>query len=88
VAVDTPRIYYFRGIDSWREKANPPIDLVQPPLALMIVGVVAAIVLLAAQATTRVTAGRSLVSRNRCSSLSCCKPLGVMKFLTPTSWCS
>jgi len=34
--------------------------------------------LLAAHATTSVTAGRSLVTRNRCSSLRRCRPLGVM----------
>jgi hypothetical protein len=33
------RVYYFRGFDSLGEKANPPIDLPQPPLAVPIVGV-------------------------------------------------
>ena len=37
------RVHDFRGIDSLREKANPPIDLAQPPLAVLIVGVFAAI---------------------------------------------
>src|SRR5437764_14497505 len=37
--------------------------------------------LLAAHATTSVTDGRSLVSRNRCSSLRRSSPLGVMQFL-------
>src|SRR5579864_4152644 len=37
------RVHYFRGFDSLREKANPPIDLPQPPLAVLIVGVVTAI---------------------------------------------
>jgi hypothetical protein len=68
----------FRSIDPFREKANPPIDLAQPPLAVLIVGVFAAIAVAAAQATSCVTAGRSLVSRNCRSSLSRCKPLGVM----------
>jgi hypothetical protein len=39
----TFRVHYFRGIDSHREKANPPIDLAQPPLAVLIVGVLTAI---------------------------------------------
>src|SRR5262249_58672485 len=39
----TFRVYHFRGIDSLREKANPPIDLAQPPLAVLIVGVFTAI---------------------------------------------
>src|SRR5207302_889625 len=33
------RVHHFRGFDSLREKANPPIDLPQPPLAVLIVGV-------------------------------------------------
>src|SRR5262249_36874271 len=33
------RVHHFRGLDSLREKANPPIDLPQPPLAVLIVGV-------------------------------------------------
>ena len=37
------RVYDFRGIDPFREKANPPIDLAQPPFAVLIVGVFAAI---------------------------------------------
>src|SRR5262249_28194854 len=37
------RVHHFRGIDSLREKANPPIDLAQPPLAVLIVGVFTAI---------------------------------------------
>src|SRR5258705_4002118 len=37
------RVHYFRGFDSLREKANPPIDLPQPPLAVLIVGVLTAI---------------------------------------------
>ena len=37
------RVHHFRGFDSLREKANPPIDLPQPPLAVPIVGVVTAI---------------------------------------------
>jgi len=37
------RIHHFRGFDSLRKKANPPIDLPQPPLAVPIVGVIAAI---------------------------------------------
>src|SRR5271169_2712790 len=37
------RVHHFRGFDSFREKANPPIDLPQPPLAVPIVGVVTAI---------------------------------------------
>src|SRR5262249_21210278 len=39
----TFRVHHFRGIDSLREKANPPIDLAQPPLAVLIVGVFTAI---------------------------------------------
>src|SRR5439155_20187630 len=35
--------HHFRGFDSLREKANPPIDLPQPPLAVPLVGVVTAI---------------------------------------------
>ena len=37
------RVHHFRGIDSLGEKANPPIDLAQPPFAVLIVGVFAAI---------------------------------------------
>src|SRR5579863_4008426 len=37
------RIHDLRGFDSLGEKANPPIDLPQPPLAVLIVGVFAAI---------------------------------------------
>src|SRR5580698_1255410 len=37
------RIHHFRGFDSLREKANPPIDLPQPSLAVLIVGVFTAI---------------------------------------------
>ena len=37
------RVNHFRGLDSLREKANPPIDLAQPPLAVLIVGVFTAI---------------------------------------------
>jgi len=37
------RVHHLRGIDSLREKANPPIDLAQPPLAVLIVGVFTAI---------------------------------------------
>jgi hypothetical protein len=36
------RVHHFRGFDSLREKANPPIDL-PPPLAVLIVGVLTAI---------------------------------------------
>jgi hypothetical protein len=32
--------FRFRGFDSLRKKANPPINLAQPPLAVLIVGVV------------------------------------------------
>src|SRR5476649_1138758 len=39
----TFRVHHFRGIDSLREKANPSIDLAQPPLAVLIVGVFTAI---------------------------------------------
>ena len=37
------RVHHFRGFDSLGEKANPPIDLPQPPLAVAVVGVVTAI---------------------------------------------
>src|SRR5262249_16066840 len=37
------RVNHFRGFDSLREKANPPIDLAQPPLAVLIVGIFTAI---------------------------------------------
>jgi protein phosphatase len=37
------RVHHFRGFDSRGEKANPTIDLPQPPLAVPIVGVVTAI---------------------------------------------
>src|SRR5437879_7473562 len=37
------RVHHFRGFDSLRKKANPPIDLPQPPLAVLIVGVFTAI---------------------------------------------
>src|ERR1035441_5479566 len=37
------RVHHFRGFDSLREKANPSIDLPQPPLAVLIVGVFTAI---------------------------------------------
>src|ERR1700733_6640122 len=33
------RVHHFRGFDSLGEKANPPIALPQPPLAVLIVGV-------------------------------------------------
>ncbi len=39
----TFRVYHFRGFDSLGEKANPPIDLPQPPLAVPMVGVFTAI---------------------------------------------
>src|SRR6202162_1755135 len=39
----TFRVHLFRGIDSLREKANAPIDLAQPALAVLIVGVFTAI---------------------------------------------
>src|SRR5207247_5590822 len=39
----TFRVHHFRGIDSLCEKANPPIDLAQPSLAVLIVGVLTAI---------------------------------------------
>src|SRR5258708_6978907 len=37
------RVHHFRGFDSLREKANPPVDLPQPPLAVLVVGVFTAI---------------------------------------------
>src|SRR5205814_4783927 len=37
------RVHHFRGFDSLREKANPPIDLPQSPFAVLIVGVFTAI---------------------------------------------
>src|SRR5262249_49702818 len=37
------RVHHFRGFDSLPEKANPPIDLPQPPLPVLIVRVFAAI---------------------------------------------
>src|SRR5580700_10090926 len=37
------RVHHFRGFDSLCEKANPPIDLPQSPLAVLIVGVFTAI---------------------------------------------
>src|SRR5215470_14409304 len=37
------RVHHLRGFNSLREKANPPIDLPQPPLAVLIVGVLTAI---------------------------------------------
>ena len=37
------RVHHFRRFDSLREKANPPIDLPQPSLAVLIVGVFTAI---------------------------------------------
>jgi hypothetical protein len=37
------RVHDFRGFNSLPEKANPPIDLPQPPLAVLIVGVFAPI---------------------------------------------
>src|SRR4030095_1805029 len=37
------RVHHFRGLDSLREKANPSIDLAQPPLAVLIIGVFTAI---------------------------------------------
>jgi hypothetical protein len=37
------RVHHFRGFDSLGEKADPPIDLPQPPLAVLIVGVFTAI---------------------------------------------
>src|SRR4029079_13805829 len=37
------RVHHFRSLDSLPEKANPPIDLAQPALAVLIVGVFTAI---------------------------------------------
>ncbi len=37
------RVHHFRGLDSLGEKANPAINLAQPPLAVLIVGVFTAI---------------------------------------------
>src|ERR1700727_1366540 len=37
------RVHHLRGFDSLSKKANPPIDLPQPPLAVLIVGVFTAI---------------------------------------------
>ena len=37
------RVYDFRGFNSLREKANPPIDLPQPPFAVLVIGVFTAI---------------------------------------------
>ncbi len=37
------RVHHLRGLDSLREKANPPVDLAQPPLPVLIVGVFTAI---------------------------------------------
>src|SRR5246127_2423557 len=37
------RPHHFRSFDSLPEKANPSIDLAQPPLAVLIVGVFTAI---------------------------------------------
>jgi len=37
------RVHHFRGFDSLREKTDPPIDLPQPPLAVLIIGVFTAI---------------------------------------------
>src|SRR5450755_4304471 len=37
------RVHHFRGFDSLREKANPPINLPQPTLAVLVVGVFTAI---------------------------------------------
>jgi hypothetical protein len=37
------QVHHFRDFDSLREKANPPIDLPQSPLAVLILGVFAAI---------------------------------------------
>ena len=37
------RVHHLRGFDSLGEKANAPIDLPQPPLAILVVGVLTAI---------------------------------------------
>src|SRR5580704_6406628 len=37
------RVHHFRGFDSLGEKANPPVNLPQPPLAVLIIGVFTAI---------------------------------------------
>src|SRR5580658_290281 len=37
------RVNHLRGLDALREKADPSIDLAQPPLAVLIVGVFTAI---------------------------------------------
>jgi hypothetical protein len=37
------RVHHFHGFNPLREKANPPIDLPQPPLAVLIVGAFTAI---------------------------------------------
>jgi len=36
------RVHHFRGFDSLREKANPPIDPPQPTLAMLTIGVFSA----------------------------------------------
>lgn len=41
------RVHHFRGIDSLGEDANPPTDLAQAPLAVLVVGIFAAAELLA-----------------------------------------
>ena len=37
------RVHYFHGLDALGEEANPAIDLAQPPFAVLIIGVLAAI---------------------------------------------
>ena len=37
------RVHYFRGLDAFGEETNPAIDLAQPPFAVLIIGVFAAI---------------------------------------------
>jgi hypothetical protein len=37
------RVHHFSGVDPFREEANPPIDLAQPPFAVLIVGVFTAV---------------------------------------------
>ena len=65
------------GLDARLAVRDTEIDLLRSTPMLRLLPV-PSIEYLAAQATTCVTAGRSFVSRNLCSSLNRCSPAGVM----------
>src|ERR1700734_3762013 len=58
------RVDHFRVFDSLHEKANPPIDLPQPPLAVLIVGVFTAIAV-AGSPRHHLRHGRAFLSKEK-----------------------